>query len=895
MESSTRAFSLEPLVEPVKALPQNLNVTDNISARPKGENQIQPAVKPAVSRSNNSTDKDLWIQLQRVLADISGLELDEIQKTDSLADIGIDSLMGMEMAHDIEKNFHCTLEQSEIVAIVDVEGVLSYLKLVLGLTNGEASVETSNTASSNPSSGRETRYPSPISSVEDVEFPETYDHSNAPHYLPPSSILDVFRESTACTDDLLKSHGCAHYLDGVSLKQTRLCLKLISRAFKQLGCDIETAHPGEILQPISSISKHRRFHDHLYKILEDTRVIDINGGIITRTAIPLPAQSAEAILEELMRHHGQHGSLHQLTYNIGTNLAEVLSGNANGPQLLFGDAKNRELMADFYGEYPFNKVYFELMANFLTRLAAKMKHSPENQTTLKILEMGAGTGGATKTLIPALVKLGVPVEYTFTDLSPSLVAQAKKKFKRYPFMKFLVHDIEKPPSQPELIGSQHIVIASNAVHATHSLRVSSQNIRKFLRQDGFLLLVEMMDTLHCIDLVWGTLEDWWLFDDDRTHAIVDQLQWERELLSAGYKHVEWTHGDLPESRSERILIALASDAGQVLDRPLATTESHAGEHGLYLSTEELKARRLAADEYVRITTRGFSIPDNAGHPIHPSKSTCVLVTGATGSLGSHIVQHLLSLPSVDLVCCLNRPSVRKGSPRDPLKRQIQAMESKGIFVDETMVAKLQAIETDTSSPRLGLSDDMYDRLSIEVTHIVHNAYPSNGLRTLSQNENQFVILRNLVDFGADVVSRRKNFADSTASDFKFTFQFVSSMAAVGVYPTTHGNGETAVPEQLWDVESALPNGYGGSKAVCERILRDTLGRYPDHFRAMSVRLGQLSGSKITGYWNHMEVLGFLFKSSQTLASFPVLDGVLTVCMVSALLIFYPNPPPIWEL
>lgn len=869
-------------MEFVKPISQSLETFDTVSVRPQQKLQNQLTVQLEKSPSKNRTNTDLWIKLQRVLADISGLELDEIKTSDSLADIGIDSLMGMEMAHDIEKTFHCTLDQAEIVAIIDVQGVLRYLKLILGLENGENSVESYDLVPSGPSSGSETRSPTPCSSVEDFEILEPYPESNGPPFLPPVCILEAFRESTTCTDDLLKGYGCAHYLDGVSLKQTRLCLKLISTAFQQLGCDIENAQPGDVLQPVPYIAKHRRFRDCLYKMLEDARIINIYDDIVTRTAIPFPNQSAEGILEELMKYHGQHGSLHQLTYNVGSKMAEVLSGKINGPQLLFGEARNRELMADFYGEYPFNKVYFELMTNFLTKLATKLKASSHNQSTLKILEMGAGTGGATKMVIPALVKLGIPFTYTFTDLSPSLVAQARKRFKNYPFMKFFVHDIEKPPSDLGLIGSQHIVIASNAVHATHSLNGSLKNMRKFLRPDGLLLLIEMMETLHSIDLVWGTLEDWWLFDDSRTHAIINQDQWEKELLTAGYKHVEWTDGELPESRSERILIALADDAGQDLHRPTHAAKSHAGEHGLYLSAEDLNARILAADKYVRATASNFSIPDNSEHLISPSESTCVLVTGATGSLGSHIVQHLASLPSVDKIYCLNRPSVRKDGPRDPLKRQIQAMESKGIPVDGTMLAKLQAIETDTSKHRLGLDEDQYDRLSCAITHIIHNAYPSNGLRTLSQNENQFAILRNLIDFSAHVVSRRKQGLQVTSSDkFKFTFEFVSSMAAVGVYPTTHGNGETAVPEEFWDIDSALPNGYGGSKSVCERILRDTLGRLPDHFRAMTVRLGQLSGSKNTGYWNHMEVLGFLFKSSQTLAAFPILDGVLTVCKLSA--------------
>ena len=106
-------------------------------------------------------------------------------------------------------------------------------------------------------------------------------------------------------------------------------------------------------------------------MLEETRIINIDGDVITRTATLLPSQSADTILRDLMRRHSDNGSSHQLAYNVGSRMADVLSGKADDPQLIFGDATNRELVASFYGELPFNKLYFELMADFLTCLAAK--------------------------------------------------------------------------------------------------------------------------------------------------------------------------------------------------------------------------------------------------------------------------------------------------------------------------------------------------------------------------------------------------------------------------------------------------------------------------------------------------------------------------------------------
>ncbi|KAJ5787111.1 hypothetical protein N7457_002101 [Penicillium paradoxum] len=865
-----------------RALPvsqaQTVEATRNL-----GPAQDRTTALSAESRTESFTRVDtpkrnvkagLWVKLLPVLADISGLEEDEINDTDSLADIGIDSLMGMEMAREVEKTFNCTLEQSELMNIFDIPGILSFLQSTLGLEDGNDVSDTSETTLQKTPASSNEAMPSTPSSMEDyVDLAgEQLDLAKGLQ-LSSSTILKAFRETKVNTDDFLKRWKCAGYLNGVSQKQTRLCLVLTSNAFKQLGCDLETAKPGEVLQPVPFVSRHHRFHDYLYKMLEEARIIDIDDGTITRTAIPLPTQTAEAILKDLMRYHPDDGSSHQLTYNVGSRMADVLSGKADGPQLIFGDSKNRELVAAFYGELPFNRLYFELMAEFLSRLTSKLRLPSQNQEPLKVLEMGAGTGGTTKVLVPALAKLGIPIEYTFTDLSPSLVAQAKKKFKQYPFMKFAVHDIEQPPSDPQLVGSQHIVIASNAVHATHSLQGSAQSIRKFLLPEGFLMLLEMNSTLHWVDVVWGTLEGWWLFDDGRTHAVVDERRWEKDLLSAGYKHVEWTDGKLPEVRVQRVIIALAGDIEQDIDRltpALIDLPARLDDHDT-LSDEQLKITKQAADEYLRSAIGGFSVPEYFEEFNSITSAKCVLVTGATGSLGSHIVAHLASLPSIDRVYCLNRPGKARSkdaAARDPLRRQIEALESKSITLDATALTKLKVIETDSSKPQLGLEREQYEELLAHVTHIIHNAFPVNGMLSLKQNEPQFAIMRSLVDLAAGVSARRKT------TDFRFTFQFISSLSAVGKYPSTH-RGEIQVPEKQLDIDSALPNGYGGAKVICERILLETLGKHPDRFRAMTVRLGQLSGSMKTGYWNHMEVLGFLFKSAQTLRSLPAVSGVLS--------------------
>jgi hypothetical protein len=181
-----------------------------------------------------------------------------------------------------------------------------------------------------------------------------------------------------------------------------------------------------------------------------------------------------------------------------------------------------------------------------------------------------------------------------------------------------------------------------------------------------------------------------------------------------------------------------------------------------------------------------------------------------------------------------------------------------------LLSKLRVYESDTSKYQLGLTSDDYTFLLKSVTHIVHNAWPMSGNRPISGFEAQFQVMRNLIDLARDA---------SAISGYITTFQFISSIAVVGHQPLW--SGSPVVKEEAVDIESVLPNGYGDAKFTCERMLDATLRLYPQSFRSMSVRLGQVAGSTQTGYWNAQEHLSFLIKSSQTLRALPDFDGQLS--------------------
>lgn len=503
------------------------------------------------------------------------------------------------------------------------------------------------------------------------------------------------------------------------------------------------------------------------------------------------------------------------------------------------------------------------MWDVIRRLTEHMQ-SQQSGETLKILEMGAGTGGTTYVLAPYLASLDIPVEYTFTDLSPSMVANAKRKFsKQSPFMRFAVHDIEKSPTD-ELRG-QHIVIASNAIHATHNLVESATNIRKALRPDGFLMMLEMTEVVPFIDLIFGLLEGWWLFDDGRKHAIVPAEHWERDLQAAGFGHVDWTDGGLPENNFQKVIIALAS--GPRLDKlPKTVPQSRTSDNAPLI--RDVSTREEEAEKYVTRYTTGWSTSamsssHEKSHGKEPTHATnaVVIVTGATGSLGSHLVAELAEHPCVTTVVCVNRHSKTSSD-----KRQVDAFKSRGIDMSAGARSKLHILETDTSKPLLGLPETEYAWLVQNATHIIHNAWPMSGTRPLRAFEPQFQALRNLLDLSQAMAIR-----DGAPC---INFQLVSSIGVVGHVK------EACVVERRVSMSEVLPIGYCEAKWVCERMLDETLQKHPERFRAMVVRPGQIAGSKTSGFWNPVEHFAFLVKSAQTLRAWPDFDGILQWVPVS---------------
>ena len=852
------------------------------------ENNMSKSIALMQATAPSTTASSVRSQLKELLASLSGLDAHEICDDSDLVDSGVDSLMVMELAREIEGMFKCTVRSSDLQGLHDFRSMVTFVE---GIMKRPSSCTDSNRNNSSTPSGSnegfisDNSYPKPTARGGSTRKPITNGHSSqlGTVSLPTDIVLSTFAETKAATDAYVVNRGLGGYIENVLPRLNLACLGYIREAFEQLGVDYSSSSSAGssrvdyLKERIACLPRHEKFVTLLGHLLESHSSFT---DCPERSSVDM--QSPGLLLQRLRVDYPAHSHDYDLIELVGGQLAECLAGRADGVQIIFGSAEGRKIVSAMYGQSPINLVWIRQLSDFLKNLVSRgVPIAPpavdaEGSDTLKILEVGAGTGGTTAQILPILAELGVAVHYTVTDISSSLVAAARKRFKGYDWVGYRVLDLEQPVAA-DLLGSQHIVLATNCVHVSSHIVDAAARLRRLLRPDdgGFLVMLEMTQTLVWIDLVFGLLEGWWQFDDGRAHALQSAPAWKEALCRAGYDKVDWTGGELPETAIQRLILATASTSSSPpvanVSTSLSNTGVDLGEHA------SLEAREDIINSYVR----EFTPPDLSYSPARPPSQqgngkgvadapspppAVVLITGATGSLGSHLVQHLVGRPEVAAITCLNR-SRPHDAEEEASSRQMEAFTSRGItgFEAAGAASKLQVFETDTSRPLLGLSPRDYDYVACSVTHVVHSAWPMSLTRPLRGYEAQFKTMRNLLLLVHDIHKRKP-----TAS---ITFQFISSIAVVGLDPVR--TGEPRVLEEAMPVSSVLPNGYAEAKLVCERLLlrAATPGPHPGNLRPMVVRLGQVAGSRSTGYWNPLEHFPAMVKSAQTLGVLPGLQGV----------------------
>ncbi|KAL4966680.1 putative polyketide synthase [Aspergillus stella-maris] len=512
-------------------LPQDISKADVTSA-------TAPASAPTTIK-----EMDNLPAVQRMLSDLLGVGLEELGPSCSLLEIGVDSLMSTEVLTEIKKRFSVNITSAALSEIPDIGGLVQVI------------FPGSSVASK------------PVTAVpgQDVKTAKTAT-STIPEEL--SMLVQEAHDAFAAirsTIDYSQETKWTRFCDSVFPKQMALVTAYVLEAFQALGHPLQSLRGGENVPLIPVLPQHEKVRSQFYAVLEFSRLVSRTADArFIRTKQQVPIETAADLHDEIIRQFPHHASEHLLLRTTGSQLAACLSGDANPLALLFQDSEARRLMGDVYTNAPMFKSATMHLAGYLQGVLERVGSG----RVVKILEIGAGTGGTTRFLVSQIAARGVAFEYTFTDISSSLVALARKGFKQYGLMRYMTLNIEQDPPQ-ELLGQYDIIISTNCIHATRNIEHSCGNIRKMLRPDGILCLIELTRNLFWFDLVFGLLEGWWLFDDGRKHALANEYTWNATLQKAGYRWIDWSRNDLKESEFLRLIVASPSKP----EMPLVTEET----------------------------------------------------------------------------------------------------------------------------------------------------------------------------------------------------------------------------------------------------------------------------------------------------------------------------------
>jgi len=221
-----------------------------------------------------------------------------------------------------------------------------------------------------------------------------------------------------------------------------------------------------------------------------------------------------------------------LLYRCLEGLSDVLTGSQDPIELLFPDddvSDAAKLYQHSIGSRAINEVLASALADAISELPA--------HRTLRILEIGAGTGGTTTSVLPILPM--DQTEYWYTDVSSHFLRLGATQFgEQYPFLQFGTLDIEENRSDIHQ-DTFDIIIAANVIHATRNIGQTLDHCYERLAPGGLLFLLEASPKQRWLDLTFGMTDGWWRFKghDDRrdSYPLLDATTWKNCLSMASFK------------------------------------------------------------------------------------------------------------------------------------------------------------------------------------------------------------------------------------------------------------------------------------------------------------------------------------------------------------------------
>ncbi|MGI5336314.1 SDR family NAD(P)-dependent oxidoreductase [Streptomyces sp. CA-181903] len=253
-----------------------------------------------------------------------------------------------------------------------------------------------------------------------------------------------------------------------------------------------------------------------------------------------------------------------LSQHVCCRLDRILRGEVRTLDLFLDDVASR-----FLEQYYDTGVTCRFHNRVVQALTEELVRSWPTGRPLRVLEVGAGTGALTASLLPLLP--ADRTRYCFTDVSSFFLPRARSRFADYDFVEYRTLDFDAGMAEQGFhAGGFDLVVAANALHVAKDLKGSLRRLSTLPAPGGYLLGSEA----HDLELltIFATMDSFHARTDLDVRPdgpLLTRDQWPGILHECGFSSTVMTGAETEPLRSD-FSVFLTRAEGTAAPGPAAT-------------------------------------------------------------------------------------------------------------------------------------------------------------------------------------------------------------------------------------------------------------------------------------------------------------------------------------